>query len=425
MTNKPETPDEMDPTNEVPAAGDQEHERLSVCRRPYAQRVLMSALFLIGVGLLLQAFWPWLLPIFIFEGPLVQQAGERELTLVWYLTRPVSGELTVELEGEPPRVIPVERDGARCRATITGLEAGETYPYVIRVNQRKLETAEFRTNKPAGRSFMFIAFGDSGKGTIEQYRLAARMVEYDPDFLLHTGDLIYSRGERHRYRERFFRPYALLLDRVCFWPSIGNHDLTEPIEQSAYFEVFELPENGPPGLSPEHEYWFDYSDARIAVIDTERSATDLRERVAPWLRSVLQDAPGIWKFVVFHRPPYTAGAHAPFVVAQEALVPALEESGVDLVLMGHDHMYQRTHPIRGGQRSESGPVYIITGAGGARLYTALPPEKRPDYIAAVNDAVHSFTLVRVSGTELTLEQIALDGSRLDAWTLNKPAGDAR
>ena len=89
-------------------------------------------------------------------------------------------------------------------------------------------------------------------------------------------------------------------------------------------------------------------------------------------------------------------------------------------------MYQRTHPIRGAEMAADGRgvVYIVSGAGGARLYDALPQPERPPYIAALNNEVHSFTSVSViNDEELTLEQISLEGASLDRWTLDKPPPD--
>jgi len=419
MPERPEVPDD---------ARDEEYdehqeERRRRAKRTRARRVLLGAFLFIAAGLGIYAIWPWLLPAFIFEGPMVQMAGEREAALVWYMTRPVGDGLRVTIEADSRQTFSVESDGRRCRSTLTGLEPGQTYPYAIFLGRRRLAQEELRTNKCSGEPFTFIVFGDSGKGTQQQYRLAAQMAARQPDFILHTGDLIYSQGERRNYRNRFFAPYRELIRRVNFWPSIGNHDVFEPIDASPYFDVFELPENGPPTVSPEHNYWFDYASARIAVIDSELDEATLRDAVAPWLQGVLTEADTFWKFVVFHRPPYTAGAHLPSEVIQRAIVPVLESTGVDLVFNGHDHMYERTHPIRGGKLAEdgNGVVYVVSGAGGAMLYEALPPEQRPPYLAALHNEVHSFTHVSVNGDELTLEQIALDGEILDRWALRKPA----
>jgi len=415
----------------------QETARLRAKRRR-ARRVLLAALLAVLVALGIAPIWPWLLPAFIWEGPLVQMASGQGMTLVWYMTRPVSHGLTVTV-GEEGRLFPVETEGSRCRAVVTGLEPGRSYPYAIRLGRRSLAEDELRTNKPPGEPFTFIVLGDSGRGSQEQYRLAHGMIALDPDFVLHTGDVVYSAGQRENYRERFFEPYAPLLARVNFWPCLGNHDVYEPDLGRPYHEVFELPENGPPEQPPERNYWFDYADARIAVIDSNVDAAALAEQTAPWLENVLSQTSARWKFVVFHHPPYTAGHYPPDQRIQNTLVPVFESTSVDVVFNGHDHMYQRTLPLRGGVPAGTdaspgaglegeppgapppapGVVYIVTGAGGARLYQALPPEQRPPYCAALNDAVHSFTYVSVAGAELALRQIDIEGRIIDEWTLRK------
>ncbi|MFQ5805364.1 MAG: metallophosphoesterase family protein [Phycisphaerae bacterium] len=417
------TPDQPDAADAL----DKEHDDEARLRakRVRARRVLLGAFLFILAALGLYGVWPWLLPAFIYEGPMVQMAGEHEVTLVWYMTRPVRDGMTVR-SGDDAQVLPAESNGRRSHAILTGLEPGETYPYTISLGGRTLTRGMLRANKPVGEGFSFIVFGDSGEATQEQYLLAVQMTSADPDFVLHTGDLIYSHGERYNYRSRFFRPYRDLLRRVCFWPSIGNHDVFEPTDQSPYFDVFELPENGPPDLPPEHHYWFDYAAARVAVIDSNIDEAVLRDQVAPWLDDVLSESDALWKFVVLHHPAYTAGAYAPSERIQRTLVPVFENTAVDIVFTGHDHMYERTHPIRGGVTVPEGQgvVYIVSGAGGAMLYQALPLDQRPDYLAALHNQVHSFTRVSIKGDQLTLEQIALGGQTLDRWTLQKAAARA-
>ncbi|GAG22624.1 unnamed protein product, partial [marine sediment metagenome] len=255
---------------------------------------------------------PWLLPAFIYEGPLVQMASEDELTLVWYMTRPVRDGLSVRIDDDgDERVFAAESDGRRTHAVLTGLAPGQTYPYTISLGRRTLAQAELRTNKPAGQPFSFIVFGDSGRGGRKQYMLAAQMTAADPDLALHTGDLVYGSGERRKYKERFFAPYRELIRRVNFWPSLGNHDVAEPHFGAPYLEVFELPENGPHDEPPERSYWFDYVSARFVVVDSNLDEAALRDHVAPWLAEVLSGSDATWKFVVFHHPPYTAGAYEP------------------------------------------------------------------------------------------------------------------
>ncbi len=394
----------------------------------HPRTVLLWILLLCLVAAALYAAAPWLLPARIREGPLVQMAGPDAVTLIWYTTRPVAcGVLFVD-PGRAERFVPAEAtatDGYRYCVRLTGLTPGQRYPYRIRAGGRDLSAALlFETARVADEDLAFIVFGDSGRGSRAQYELAAAMLRTDPpaDFLLHTGDIIYPDGERAGYEARFFAPYRALLSRVAFWPCLGNHDVNDN-GGAAYRAVFEAPENGPPGLPPEHHYWFDYAAVRVAVVDTNVDEAVLRDRVAPWLREVLA-APGPrWRFVAFHHPPYTAGKYRPDERVQRTLVPVLEETGVDVVFNGHDHNFQRTHPLRGGQvvPAGSGVVYVVTGAGGARLYDVAPAP--PPYIADYADDRWSFTHVIVRGDELTLRQIGTDGVAFSRVTWRKTAAE--
>ena len=388
---------------------------------------LLSALLFIVLCTGLYIVSPWLLPIRIIEGPLVQQTGQNAATLIWYTTRAIEPEecqLTISDEsGE--RILDIQTDGTRNRVRIDGLSAGRNYPYSIRLGSRTLTEATIHTAKMTDQPYAFIVFGDSGRGTREQYTLATQMRApgLSPDFILHVGDLIYSQGKRSRFKDRFFTPYRHLLAEINFWPSLGNHEIDDSGECSAYLKVFELPENGPVDLPPERNYWFDYASARIAVIDSTNNTNEavLQGHLVPWLEEIFSSCDATWKFVALHHPPYTAGAYQPDLTIQRTLVPMFESVGVDIVFSGHDHMYQRTHPLCGGEVVENGEgvVYIVTGAGGAGLYDALPPERRPANLASLENTRHSFTYVQIDGHELRLQQIDSDGEVIDEWALTK------
>lgn len=385
--------------------------------------ILLWVVVLIVVALGVYAVTPWILPVRISEGPLVQMATESAVAVVWYTTRSAECAVSLSIDGEQ-RTFAATADGRRNRVDITGLTPGTSYPYGIHVGQRALtENLALQTNRNDGGRYGFIVFGDSGRGSRAQYELAAEMTRAQPpaDFLLHTGDLIYSDGARKGFKSRFFAPYRTLLARINFWPCLGNHDIDEAGDAHPYCEVFELPDNGPPGLSPEHNYWFDHNTCRVAVIDSNLDETELRDKVAPWLRAAMSSTEPRWKFVSLHHPPYTGGKYEPTARVQRALVPVFEQTGVDIVFTGHDHMYQRLHPLRGGAvvASGQGVLYIVTGAGGAKLYQPKTP--RPDYVATLESERHSFTQVVVDGDALTLRQIAIDGDVIDEYTLHKSA----
>lgn len=352
---------------------------------------------------------------------MVQQPTESSAIVVWYTTRETSCSLTFEVPGAGEASAPVVTDGRRHTAKLDGLAPGASIPYTIAGPRGPLATATLRTNKPADQAFRFIVFGDSGRGTQAQYRLAWRMAEDRPDFVVHTGDVIYPAGERKHYRERFFQPYRTLLSEVAFWPSLGNHDVAKESSGDPYREVFELPANGPGDQPPENNYWFDYASARFVVVDTNLDETALANSIAPWASQALATSTARWKFVVFHHPPYTFGKHASTTRVQSTLVPVFEELGVDIVFSGHDHLYERTLPMRGEQVTDAarGVVYLVTGAGGASLYRERDGSRRPDYLAVLRDDVFSYTSVAIDGGTLTLTQISVDGDELDRWSKSK------
>jgi 3',5'-cyclic AMP phosphodiesterase CpdA len=387
--------------------------------------ILLVVLGAIVVACGLYAVAPWILPVGIHEGPMVQLAAPDAVTLEWFTTRPA--QCTAQLSGDGvERTVAATVSDSRNVARITGLSPGTSYAYEIRAGRRALTRGlHFETVRPPGEPYSFIVFGDSGKGTRVQYLLGAQMASAQPpaDFVLHTGDLIYDGGELWLYEERFFAPYRQLLARVDFWPCLGNHDVDQDDRALAQVTVFELPANGPAGLPAGYNYWFDYSTCRVAVLDSNADEATLHDRVSPWLTKVMADVAPRWRFVVFHHPPYTDGKYMPDERLQRAVVPALEAAGVDVVFSGHDHDYQRTYPLRDGRvvATGQGVVYVVTGAGGAQLYPVRQP--LPAFLAAFDDQHFSFTQIAIDGDELHLRQIALGGQVLDETSWRKEVAE--
>lgn len=257
--------------------------------------------------------------------------------------------------------------------------------------------------------FRFLVFGDSGNGSKEQLVLADLMVEADPDFVLHTGDLAYPQGTKTQVQKYVLEVYEELFKVAEFYPSLGNHDyLTENANPA--LKAFELPGN-------ECYYSFDWGNAHFIALDTNTPLYDGDEMIN-WLRSDLESVKDetLWIFVYFHHPPYTSSAvHDPDLRVQQKLVPIFEEYGVDVVFSGHAHNYERTCRIRSDRCAKDGVHYIVTGGGGGSLYGF----EAPYWFTVLQKKSHHFLRVDVSGCGLTLEAVGLNRGILDKLGISK------
>ncbi len=354
-------------------------------------------------------------------GPMLQDVGTNNVTVVWWHNRAESAALTLRDPGGQLRRVPAQRVGTRFEARIDGLQPSTAYAYWVECGVQTRDNPQtpgrFRTAPLPGAPFSFLVFGDSGSGKASQYRLAEVMNRHPADFALHTGDLVYRKGERRDYAKKFFRPYKTLLASAPFYPVLGNHDLRTD-NGRPFLDTFSLPTNGPPGVQAERCYWFDYGDARFVAVDSNLSTQILANAVAPWLRQVLQSSPLQWKIVFFHHAPWAGGSRPPDANIRDVLVPAIEAGGAHVVFCGHNHLYERTHPLHAGRVSPTnGVLYITSGAGGKSLHEEKHGTE--PHIAVFNDTKFSFTLVKMNGPRLELVQISEDDLILDKLIVNK------
>ncbi len=356
------------------------------------------------------------------QGPMVQRVSSDEFSVVWYDHNPKTMKCQAKAEsGElfDVRAIDADKFGRRV-ATFKGLLPDTEYTYRLGDGKEDIRTFVTRTapapstgaDAAPSTKFRILAFGDSGSGDSEQYKLAKEMLKHKPAIVVHTGDLIYPDGERADYPAKFYDPYAALISSAALYPCAGNHDV-RTARAAPMFEEFELPTNGPKGETPERNYWFDYGSVRFIAIDTNVYRDKLNDIIAPWMDKALADPGPRWKICFFHHPVYSNANYGPTRKLWNTIVPVMEKHGVQLVLSGHDHLYERTHPIREQKivAPGRGTVYVTTGAGGAKLY---PKKSEPiPEIETASDGSHSFTIIDVTNDALELKQIDINGAIID------------
>jgi hypothetical protein len=217
----------------------------------------------------------------------------------------------------------------------------------------------------------FAAIGDFGYAVAGSYEAPVAMLVHNllPDFIITLGDNNYVDGSAEwidrnigQYYGRYISPYLGQFGPGAtenrFFPSLGNHDWLTPGAQP-YLDYFTLPGN-------ERYYDVVRGDVHLFAIDSDISEPDgvtVGSVQARWLRDALAASTARWRVVYMHHPPYSSGSHGSTV----ALQWPFREWGANLVLAGHDHIYERL--------SVDGLTYVICGLSGypEKYAVADPP----------------------------------------------------
>lgn len=312
-------------------------------------------------------------------------------------------------------------------AELRGLAPATRYCYEIRSGSEVLATSlSFQTAPAAsGAPISFFAFGDFGTGSQAQLELRDQMraVSSDIDLWISTGDNAYGAGTFDQYENNVFRVYGDLFHRIPFFPSAGNHDYRTD-QGAPYLANFFLPENAWRAKDKERYYSFDWGPVHFVALDTEEPLSEIsetaRDDMQDWLAADLSGTQKPWKIVFFHKPPYTSHPkRTPNLEARKLLIPVLERHGVQVVLTGHNHFYERFHPVREGQvttMQEGGITYLTTGGGGAAVYST---GKNP--LLAKGVKANHFLIGTVSECSVLFRAVGLNGREFDRFSYNRCA----
>jgi predicted phosphodiesterase len=278
------------------------------------------------------------------------------------------------------------------------LQPNRRYHYRVVHGDRILAEAVFQTGKTADRSFRFVVFGDSGSGNGRQAHLADLIAKQKPDFILHTGDVVYWDGKDEDYPAKFYVPYRKLLERIPIFPVLGNHDVMTA-NGRAWLDNFVLPGN-------ERYYRFDYRNASFIALDSN----NVDAASARWLEKALINSKEPWKIVFFHIPPFSnKKGRQGNLQARKRWLPLFERYNVDLVFSGHDHMFTR-------YRRHKGIYYIVEGLGGYSIQEINPDAEN---VQITSNQEYGFGVVEIAGKRLTFKHVTEHGQLLDSLVVQK------
>jgi 3',5'-cyclic AMP phosphodiesterase CpdA len=250
-------------------------------------------------------------------------------------------------------------------------------------------------------SLKFAAIGDTGTGDRPQYEVGQRMAtewkRFPFELVVMLGDNMYGRQQPADFVAKFERPYAALLSAgVAFYASLGNHD--NP--RNAQYEGFHM--------GGERYYTFNRKNARFFILDSNQ----MDPKQLAWIDEALKQSQDEWKICYFHHPLYSdGGRHGASVQLRVALEPLLVKYGVNLVLSGHDHIYERLTP-------QKGIAYFVAGSAGELAKGDVRPSATT---AAYFDQDQAFMLVEIAGDELFYEAVSRTGQTVDSGVIRRRA----
>jgi hypothetical protein len=251
---------------------------------------------------------------------------------------------------------------------ISGLSPGTTYYYSVGTTTAILagNTVDhlFVTSPPAGTPIptRIWVLGDSGTAGSGQRATRFTYLKYTgntpTNLWLMLGDNAYNSGFDNEYQTALFDVYPMLLRKSVLWPALGNHDTNgseTPPPNLPFHNNFTLPVNAEAGglaSGTEDYYSFDYGNIHFICIDSMSSGRTPGSPIITWLQNDLASTLQPWIIAYWHHPPYSKGSHNSdtedeLIEMRQNILPILEAGGVDLVLTGHSHSYERSFLING------------------------------------------------------------------------------
>lgn len=269
---------------------------------------------------------------------------------------------------------------------VTGLQPDTRYNYSVGSSTQTLTSGSncyFRTSPVKTRPVRLWVIGDSGSSDARaaSVRDAYQAVTggAETDLWLMLGDNAYSDGLDHQFQTAVFDMYPDLLRHTVLWPTLGNHDAGDepgPAGNQGRFHLgaFTLPQQGESGGLPsgtELYYSFDYANIHAVCLDSFLSDNSPLGPMLTWLKNDLAATEKDWILAFWHYPPYTRSTHdsdgeLSLARMREHVLPILEDYGVDLVLCGHSHSYERSFLLDGhyGYSWTLQPEMILDGGYG-------------------------------------------------------------
>ena len=422
----------------------------------------------------------------VTRGPFLQAATNNSIVVRWRTA--TWARSRVRYGTAPANLIFTADDSSLVtehEVKLTGLLPRTKYFYSIGTLKDTLEIGNdnYFVTLPVPKTegvYRIGVFGDCGNGSPNQKLVRDAFVKYlgnnYMDSWLLLGDNAYQHGSDLQYQTKFFDVYKdEFLKKYPLFPSPGNHEyndieLTQSYaqltKQIPYFKNFTMPINGEAGGVPSKDkgyYAFDIGNIHFLSLDSygmEQRSLRMYDTLSPQVKWVKKDLEANknkgWIIAYWHHPPYTMGSHnsdreQELVKIRENFIRILERYGVDLILCGHSHAYERSRLMKGyfgpeasfdsskynlsqsnglydgsknscpyikNAANNQGTVYVVSGSAGQLTKTTESTFPHNAFYYS-NNELSGAVMLEVNANRLDLKWITTDGTVRDKFTMMK------
>ena len=433
----------------------------------------------------------------LLRGPYLQMPTDTSVVIKWRTSAADTGTVHISTTmGGADVVVTETSPTTEHEVLVTGLQPETKYYYYVTTGGSTLAGGNnfhyFSTNPVPGtvKPVRIWAIGDFGKGNAEQYRVRDSYTDYTgsrgTDVWIWLGDNAYDDGTDQEYQDKVFNVYDTLFRYTPFWPCPGNHDynLISPAQATqpplthtgVYFDIVTVPTAAEAGGFPTgHElfYSYDYGNVHMISLNSELGSAINQSHdwtgaypfgsfngspMTDWLHNDLQQNDKPWVIVYFHQPPYSKGSHDSddfyevyMKAMRENFVPIFNQYGVDMVINGHSHVYERSYPIleytgdsgdfdpntmalttvsgydslseayvklQTGPNANKGTIYAVVGCSASK--DSDPSLDHPAmFFSAGGDTTLGSFVIDVDSNRLDARFLRMDGKILDHFTILK------
>jgi len=320
----------------------------------------------------------------VTRGPYLQQGTPDSVVVRWRTATATDSRVRF---GNAPGNLTSSVDDATVttehEVKLIGLAADTTYYYSVGSTSGAFAGNDiehfFLTPPPVGtvKPTRLWVLGDSGTANGDAQAVADAYKNFTgtihTDLWLMLGDNAYNDGTDSQYQAAVFDMYPWMLRKSVLWPTLGNHDgytADSATQTGPYYDIFTLPTIGEAGglaSGTEAYYSFDYGNIHFICLESYETDRSPEGAMMSWLEEDLTATTQEWIIAFWHHPPYTKGSHdsdteLQLIQMRENALPILEASGVDLVLSGHSHSYERSFLLDGhyGDSTTLTVVLMIT-----------------------------------------------------------------